>query len=196
MGRLEHGRSSFNDHVRDNDKDNDPRDRAGQKTQCTKHFLSHLGGTVGFVPKETAPAQGTCWSRTKGRRNHNAAILARSLFTPRSTFWINPFGVVTPYLIVAQGQLDCGRVPVWKTPNSGAHIPIMPNVRTKIPIVEVIAPDGQKSLWVAAVAKANAVAAVKQVIPTNYVAVLSERRLTLTRKSEVLRHGEVRRIKL
>jgi hypothetical protein len=79
---------------------------------------------------------------------------------------------------------------------SGAHIPIMPNVRTKIPIVEVIAPDGQKSLWVAAVAKANAVAAVKQVIPTNYVAVLSERRLTLTRKSQVLRRGEVRRIKL
>jgi hypothetical protein len=72
----------------------------------------------------------------------------------------------------------------------------MPNVRTKIPIVEVIAPDGQKSLWVAAVAKANAVAAVKRVIPTNYVAVLSERRLTLTRKSEVLRRGEVRRIKL
>ena len=98
--------------------------------------------------------------------------------------------------IVVQGQLDCGRVPGWKTPNSGAHIPIMPNVRTKIPIVEVIAPDGQKSLWVAAVAKANAVAAVKQVIPTNYVAVLSERRLTLTRKSEVLRRGEVRRIKL
>jgi len=37
MGRFEHGRSSFDDHVRDNDKDNDPRDRAGQKTQCTKH---------------------------------------------------------------------------------------------------------------------------------------------------------------
>jgi hypothetical protein len=72
----------------------------------------------------------------------------------------------------------------------------MPNVRTKIPIVEVTAPDGQKSLWVAAVARANAVAAVKQVIPTNYIPVLSERRLTLTRKSEVLRRGEVRRIKL
>jgi hypothetical protein len=72
----------------------------------------------------------------------------------------------------------------------------MPNVRTKIPMVEVIAPDGQKSLWVAAVAKANAVAAVKQVIPLNYAAALSERRLTLTRKSDVLRRGEVRRIKL
>lgn len=72
----------------------------------------------------------------------------------------------------------------------------MPNVRTKIPIVEVIAPDGEKSLWVAAVARADAVGAVKQVIPTNYVAVLSDRRLTLTRKSDVLRRGEVRRIKL
>jgi hypothetical protein len=95
-----------------------------------------------------------------------------------------------------QGHVDFGRVPVWKTPNLGAYIGMMPNVRTKIPIVEVIAPDGQKSLWVAAVAKASAVAAVKQVIPTNYVAVLSERRLTLTRKSKVLRRGEVRRIKL
>ena len=72
----------------------------------------------------------------------------------------------------------------------------MPKVRTKIPIVEVIAPDGQKSLWVAAVAKANAVAAVKQVIPANYVAVLSERRLTLKRKSDVLYRGEVRKIAL
>ena len=72
----------------------------------------------------------------------------------------------------------------------------MPNVRTKIPMVEVIAPDGQKSLWVAAVAKANAVAAVKEVIPPNYVAVLSERRLTITRKSVVLRRGEVRKVTL
>ena len=72
----------------------------------------------------------------------------------------------------------------------------MPNVRTKIPIVEVIAPDGSKSLWVAAVAKANAVAAVKEVIPPNYAAILTKQRLTITRKSEVLRRGEVRRITL
>jgi hypothetical protein len=72
----------------------------------------------------------------------------------------------------------------------------MPNVRTKIPMVEVIAPDGQKSLWVAAVAKANAVAAVKEVIPSNYVATLTKQRLTITRKSGVLRRGEVRRVKL
>ncbi len=68
--------------------------------------------------------------------------------------------------------------------------------RTKIPVVEVIAPDGRKSLWVAAVAMAKAVAAVKEVIPPNYVAVLSERRLTITRKSVVLRRGEVRRVTL
>jgi hypothetical protein len=67
----------------------------------------------------------------------------------------------------------------------------MPNVRTKIPVVEVIAPDGQKSLWVAAVAKANAVKAVKQIIAT-----LTKQRLRITRKSEVLWRGEVRRVKL
>jgi hypothetical protein len=71
-----------------------------------------------------------------------------------------------------------------------------PNVRTKIPVVEVIAPDGHKSLWVAAVAKANAVKAVKEVIPPNYVATLTKQRLTITRKSEVLRRGEVRRVEL
>jgi hypothetical protein len=37
LQKEKHGHSSFNDHVRDNDKDNDPRDRAGQETQCTKH---------------------------------------------------------------------------------------------------------------------------------------------------------------
>jgi len=72
----------------------------------------------------------------------------------------------------------------------------MPNVRTKIPVVEVIAPDGHKSLWVAAVAKANAVEAVKEVIPPNYVATLTNPRLTITRKSEALRRGEVRKIML
>jgi len=68
--------------------------------------------------------------------------------------------------------------------------------RTKLPVVEVIAPDGHKSLWVAAVAMAKAVAAVKEVIPPNYVATLAPQRLTITRKSEVLRPGEVRRVRL
>jgi hypothetical protein len=65
-----------------------------------------------------------------------------------------------------------------------------------MPLVEVTAPDGSKSLWVAAVSEASAVAAVKQVIPPNYVAALSRQRLTITRRSEVLRPGEVRRVKL
>src|SRR5260370_16895833 len=64
--------------------------------------------------------------------------------------------------------------------------------RTKIPVVEVIAPDGRKSLWAAAVAMAKAVAAVKEVIPLNYVATLTKRRLTITRKSELLRRAKVR----
>jgi len=68
--------------------------------------------------------------------------------------------------------------------------------RTKIPIVEVIAPDGRTSVWVAAVAKAKAVAAVKEVIPPDYLATLTKQRLTITRKSVVLRRGEVRRIRL
>jgi hypothetical protein len=68
--------------------------------------------------------------------------------------------------------------------------------RTKIPIVEVITPDGRKSLWVAAVAKAKAVAAVAEVIPANHVATLSRHRLTITRKADVLRRGEVRKITL
>jgi hypothetical protein len=68
--------------------------------------------------------------------------------------------------------------------------------RTKIPVVEVTAPDGQKSLWVAVVADANAVAAVKQVIPPNYVAALLRQRLTISRRADILRPGEVRRVKL
>ncbi len=79
---------------------------------------------------------------------------------------------------------------------SELKFPKMSNVRKKIPVVEVIAPDGRKSLWVAAVAKANAVAAVKQVIPANFVAALTRQRLTITRKSDALRRGEVRKVKL
>jgi hypothetical protein len=66
----------------------------------------------------------------------------------------------------------------------------------RIPIVEVTAPDGGKSLWVAAVARDNAVAAVAEVIPANHVAALSGHRLTLNRRLGGLRPGEVRRIKL
>jgi hypothetical protein len=66
----------------------------------------------------------------------------------------------------------------------------------RIPIVEVTAPDGSKSLWVAAVARNSAVAAVAKVIPANHVATLSRLRLTLHRRIDGLRPGEVRKIKL
>jgi len=66
----------------------------------------------------------------------------------------------------------------------------------RIPIVEVAAPDGSKSLWAAAVARDDAVAAVTEVIPGNHVATLSRHRLTLNRRLGGLRPGEVRRIKL
>ncbi len=72
----------------------------------------------------------------------------------------------------------------------------MANVRTGMPLVEVTAPDGSKSLWVAAVSHEAALETVKQVIPPNYVAALSRQRLTITRKAEILRPGEVRRVKL
>ena len=65
-----------------------------------------------------------------------------------------------------------------------------------IPIVKVTAPDGSESLWVAAVARDNAVAAVAEAIPANHIATLSRHRLTLSRRSDSLRPGEVRRIKL
>jgi hypothetical protein len=73
----------------------------------------------------------------------------------------------------------------------------MANVLTGMPLVEVTAPDGSKSLWVAAVShEAAALGAVKQVIPPDYVAALLRQRLTITRKAEILRPGEVRRVKL
>jgi hypothetical protein len=72
----------------------------------------------------------------------------------------------------------------------------MPNVGDKIPIVEVIAPDGSKSLWAAAVAPENAVAVVAMLVPASHVATLLRRRLTLNRRLDELRPGEVRRVRL
>ena len=65
-----------------------------------------------------------------------------------------------------------------------------------IPIVLVTSPDGHKSLWLAAVARDHAVAAVTKIIPANHVATLTRHRLTPSRKSDELRPGEVRRVRL
>ena len=67
---------------------------------------------------------------------------------------------------------------------------------TKLPLVEATAPDGTKSLWVAAVAQEDAVATVAGVIPANYAIRLLSLRLTLGRKSDDLQPGEVRRVRL
>jgi hypothetical protein len=67
---------------------------------------------------------------------------------------------------------------------------------TKLPLVEATAPDGAKSLWVAAVAQEDAVATVAGVVPANYSITLLSHRLTLRRKSVDLQPGEVRRVRL
>ncbi len=72
----------------------------------------------------------------------------------------------------------------------------MTKILTGLPMVEVTAPDGRRSLWVAAVEPPNAVAAVARIIPANHAATLSRRRLSLGRKTDELRYGEVRRVLL
>jgi hypothetical protein len=71
----------------------------------------------------------------------------------------------------------------------------MGSISTGLPLVEVTAPDGSKSLWVAAVAPESAVATVAMAIPENCVVTLSGRRLTLSPRKG-LRPGEVRRVRL
>ena len=66
----------------------------------------------------------------------------------------------------------------------------------RLSIVEAISPDGTKSLWVVAVAPENAAAGVAQFIPPGHAVKLLKQRLRMTRKSDVLRPGEVRRLRL
>jgi hypothetical protein len=68
------------------------------------------------------------------------------------------------------------------------------NIYAATPMVEVIAPDGTKSLWAAAIAHVDAVELVKNEIPTGHTATLSNRRLTLDHRLEGLRWGEARRV--
>ena len=67
---------------------------------------------------------------------------------------------------------------------------------TKLPLVEATAPDGVKSLWVAAVSQQDAVGTVAAVVPADYAVRLLSLRLTLGRKSVDLKPGEVRRVRL
>jgi hypothetical protein len=68
-------------------------------------------------------------------------------------------------------------------------------VRLAISAVEVITPDGTKSLWAVALPHSEAVAAVRKVIPPDHYAELSIRRVDRSRKLVGLRRGEVRKIK-
>jgi hypothetical protein len=63
-----------------------------------------------------------------------------------------------------------------------------------VPTVEVIAPDGTKSLWAVALPHSEAVAAVRKAIPPDYTAELSIRRLHRSPTVERLRSGEVRKM--
>ena len=67
-------------------------------------------------------------------------------------------------------------------------------VRLAIPTVEVVAPDGTKSLWVVALPHNEAVAAVRNVLPSDHTAELSIRSLRSSPNLERLRPGEVRKM--
>jgi len=67
-------------------------------------------------------------------------------------------------------------------------------VRVAIPIVEVIAPDGSKSLWGVALPYCEAVEAVKKVVPPNHTAELALRRWRSSPRLGRLRPGEVRKM--
>ena len=72
----------------------------------------------------------------------------------------------------------------------------MGDIGVCLPLIEVIAPDGNKSLWVARVAEDKAIAAVSERVPPDCVVRFSGRRLTLSRKSDQLQPGEIRRVRL
>jgi hypothetical protein len=91
------------------------------------------------------------------------------------------------------GQSDCGGRPGWKTGRRCRIFAGMP-VRVGMPMVEVTAPDGTKSVWAAAVAPSAAVEAVKKMIPPDHVATLSNRRLPIGPQSQGMRGGEVRKV--
>ncbi len=72
----------------------------------------------------------------------------------------------------------------------GAHICGMRSVRAGMPMVEVTAPDGTKSVWAAAVAPSAAVEAVNKMIPPDHVATLSNQRLLKQRACAEARYGK------
>jgi hypothetical protein len=62
------------------------------------------------------------------------------------------------------------------------------------PLVEVIAPDGSKSFWVAAVGQNVAVDAVRKFVPSDHIAKFSGQRLPIDPVLGEIRRGEVRKV--
>lgn len=67
-------------------------------------------------------------------------------------------------------------------------------VRVAIPIVQVTAPDGAKSLWVVALPYQEAVEAVKKLVPSDHTAELALRRWRSSPRLARLQPGEVRKM--
>ena len=84
------------------------------------------------------------------------------------------------------------RLETWRI---SLHVSWMVTFRIPVgmPLVEVTAPDGTKSVWAAAVSPRHAVAAVKQLIPADHVAELLDKRVPSDTVPWV-RRGDVRRI--
>ena len=67
-------------------------------------------------------------------------------------------------------------------------------VRVAIPIVQVTAPDGAKSLWVVALPYQDAVEAIKKLVPSDHTAELALRRWRSSPRLARLQPGEVRKM--
>ena len=71
----------------------------------------------------------------------------------------------------------------------------MGRARVRMPMVEVVAPDGRWELWAAAVERSRAVSAVQQTLPVGYVAKPSSQRLSVSSRMGGCRYGEVRKVR-
>jgi hypothetical protein len=70
----------------------------------------------------------------------------------------------------------------------------MPKIPSGVPLVEVLAPDGSKSFWAAAVGQKVAVEVVKKFVPSDHIAKFSGQRLPVVSVLKGIRRGEVRKV--
>jgi hypothetical protein len=96
--------------------------------------------------------------------------------------------------VVAYASVQQYSAPGLENGRLAAHTSGMRNALTGMPMVEVTAPDGSKSVWAAAVAPSAAVRAVNKMIPPNHVARLLDQRLPISPQTEGMRRGDVRKV--